>query len=254
MTAAAEWIPAPRRGYPVHLVAACPLSRPPAVLSAVSLTASEGRRVEAAGSERRRRELVIGRRWLRHVAGLASGQPAGAVSVAWPDGPRLSGTLSGYGASLAHSRGYVLAALSSGGAVGVDVEDRVPRPRWRHLAEAFLCRSDHEFIDAAGTAPTAETPAFTRFLAVWTAREAFAKSMRGSVLDDLSRPLLEPVDAGAILQDGVRIDVYVDPRKVVAVCSTGGGAVFGLAADGRRIVIRPRHVFLVRDHATAAAG
>ena len=73
--------------------------------------------------------------------------------------------------SIAHADGWVLCALASAGAIGVDVEPLAPAaqlPRWDLVFDAAECRA-------------ARTPRAA--LAIWTAKEAALKAAGGTLAE-----------------------------------------------------------------------
>jgi len=80
----------------------------------------------------------------------------------------LDGSSIALQASLAHSGGWIAAAVTGRGVVGVDIESKRKLGRHRHIA-SFVG------MPAGGDA--------SLFLARWTLREAIAKATGGSVLE-----------------------------------------------------------------------
>lgn len=80
-------------------------------------------------------------------------------------GPRL-------GFNLSHSGGRALLGFTSGAAVGVDLERKVPVPDATDLAAQFFARAEREAL--ASMAPARREHAF---LAGWTRKEAMVKAL-----------------------------------------------------------------------------
>jgi len=198
-------------------VAVCSLDRPPPELAAVALSSDETALARAARSRRREREIDVTRRMLRHGLDRCLGEPG--APLAWSGrGPEYDSGGERPGLSVAHAREFAAAAVSRGGAVGVDVEgaDRV-RP-WQRIAKTVLCDADRDWI-LAGIDDTARS---RRFLAVWTAREAFAKARRESVFDRLSRPLLRVREPGSTAyRTGTLVAVFHADAWTLALCGAG---------------------------------
>jgi len=198
-------------------VAVCALDRPPSKLATVALSGDETAHARAARSSRRRREIDVTRRMLRHGLDRCLGEPE--ASLAWTGrGPECDPSGDGPGLSIAHARGFAAVALRRGGAVGVDVEDADTARRWQRIAETMFCDADRDWI-LAGIDDTARS---RRFLAVWTAREAFAKSRRESVFDRLSRPLLQVREPGSTAhRAGPLVAVFHAEAWTLALCGAG---------------------------------
>jgi 4'-phosphopantetheinyl transferase len=144
------------------------------------LSADELERAERFHFARDRRRFVVGRGILRALLGAyldtapeavqlrygASGKPALA------DGPLRF--------NLSHSGAVALFAFTTEGEVGVDVEELLPQPDARRLADHFFSPAEVATLRAVPAA------ALDRgFLECWTRKEAFVKA-RG---DGLSLPL-----------------------------------------------------------------
>src|SRR5690606_31059422 len=78
--------------------------------------------------------------------------------------------------------------------------------------------ADRDWILAA----TDESARARRFLAVWTAREAFAKARRESVFDRLSRPLLQACEPDSrVHRVGPLVAVFHADAWTLALCGPG---------------------------------
>lgn len=209
----------------VDLVTVCDLHDPPPALASVSLSELELASLRRARSGRRRREIDVTRRLLRF--GLRNALSCSDAPLAWNGrGPDYDDGVHKIGLSISHSRRFAAAALSLAGAVGVDVECPSPARPWRRIVDALFCDADRHWILAAGR--EGQDPA-GRFLAVWTAREAFAKFRKESVLDRLARPLLayeathENTGAAGTPRERPQVAVYSCASWTLAVCGIGAG-------------------------------
>ena len=152
-------------------------------------------RLRAAGARRAR---ATARALLRAALSHAV---AGAVAPAdWrfrrPGGrPEVEAPEAGchLAVSASHTEGLVACAVSRAGAVGVDVEWTGRRLRPLALAERFFAPAER---DALRALPEPERPA--HFLALWTAKEAFAKARgEGLAATGLARIRVAGVGSGA---------------------------------------------------------
>ena len=74
--------------------------------------------------------------------------------------------------SLTHTRGLVACAVTRGHAVGIDVEGIRPVPSAQHIADTRMTASE-----AASLASCAPEDLETRFLELWTLKEAYSKAL-----------------------------------------------------------------------------
>jgi 4'-phosphopantetheinyl transferase len=153
------------------------------------LDAQEARRAESFVTARLRRRYVAGRTALRVVLGDALGLPPREVPLeTGPLGkPRLAGEPSLW-FNLAHCEGLGVIALTSAGAVGVDVESpaRVREPR--ALSARFFAPAE-----AAVIARLPEAQAARAFVRCWTAKEAVLKAIGVGLTRPLRDVVVEPV-------------------------------------------------------------
>lgn len=92
---------------------------------------------------------------------------------------------SGICASLAHCRGLVLAGLAPG-PIGVDCERAGRNRNWSDMADMYFSKGEAQIIRGL---PEEQTEAV--FLRYWTLKESMVKAVRGSVLTDLNRLVIE---------------------------------------------------------------
>lgn len=130
------------------------------------LDAAELARLETLAPPRQR-EFGLSRWLIREalarVSGLAPGQCAPAagrpVRSAWPEGLTLS---------LSHSHGVAACAISTGAAVGVDLEPLTRRPAWQQVARRWFTPDEQDWLLNANR--------HQDFLRVWTLKEAWLKA------------------------------------------------------------------------------
>ena len=200
-------------------VSICSLDAPPGAVMAMPLSDEEQLVLERHLTSKRRREVNVSRRLMRY--GLNNYLGLTEEGVEWSStGPRYNTKEQNVGLGLSHSKSHVAAAFSAYGPIGVDIETTKTPRRWRQIMQLFFCPEDLNWItqqrpktDYAGEQ--------TRFLIIWTAREAYAKYYHESVFDNLSSPLPSLVDGEpieTIQKSEVQVDVKVSGRWVVALC------------------------------------
>jgi len=155
-----------------------PLEAPGAELPALAALLSPGERARA---ERFRppgawRRFVVAHGWLRRLLGAAvDADPASLEFAAGPWGkPALAGpwAAAGLAFNLSHSHELALLAVTTGRAVGVDLERLRPMPRAAQMAERYFAAPERaDLARMAGTAEEAKT-----FFNCWTRKEAFVKA------------------------------------------------------------------------------
>ncbi|NBE51943.1 4'-phosphopantetheinyl transferase family protein [Streptomyces boluensis] len=177
--------------------------------------------------------FVAGRALLRTLAaGLLGTAPERvAVAASCPDCPRPHGkpTLVGTGweVSLSHAGAWVAVALTSGGPVGVDVEEIDASLALKDLAS-------HVFAEAEPAAGGAE-PSPLSFFRTWTRKEAVLKATGNglrtpmsalAVSDAASAPALTAFTGRPDLVERVRLaDLRPAPGYAAAVAVIAPGAV-----------------------------
>ena len=107
--------------------------------------------------------------------------------------------------NLSHSSGLAVIAVSSGRAVGVDIEKVSPKPECLEIARRFFSEREYQALSAIG-----ESERQRAFFACWTRKEAFVKAIG----DGLSYSLPEfsvtvAPDAPAAIEE-----VTADPKAV----------------------------------------
>jgi 4'-phosphopantetheinyl transferase len=137
------------------------------------LTAPEQRRASGIRLERPRRSFVVGRLLLRStVARLAAVRPDEVVIELEPSGrPVLTGALSHYFVSIAHSGSHVVVGVANE-QIGVDVEQlRQSAPSPQLMAR--VCSPDElRLLENMSDGARA-----TAFMKVWTRKEAYGKAI-----------------------------------------------------------------------------
>lgn len=155
-----------------------PLELPEAALPelAALLSADERARAERFRPPGAWRRFVVAHGWLRRILGAAlDADPASLVFGAGPWGKPVlvgSGADAGIQFNLSHSHELALLAVTTGRAVGVDLERLRPMPRATQLAERYFAALER--VDLARVAGTAEEAA--TFFNCWTRKEAFVKA------------------------------------------------------------------------------
>lgn len=200
-----------------HL-AVCRLDAPSPSVVAMPLSAGERRFLETCRSAKRRREVEVTRRLLRYGLHEYLGVPTKAVR--WgKTGPRYVGAPHNIGLSASHDDRCAAIAWSTAGKIGIDIESlEFPRP-WRRIMDAMFCDDDIDWI--MHRAGENATSGLRRFLVVWTAREAYAKYSGGSVLGQLSQPVLREAGADERYEGALNIgcvEARIEASRVTAVC------------------------------------
>lgn len=178
MTVSSSTWPEPLPSLPGAAVWRIPLELPEAQLPALAalLSADERARAERFRPPGAWRRFVVAHGWLRRVLGAAlDADPASLVFGIGPWGkPVLSGPWADAGLqfNLSHSHELALMAVTTGRAVGVDLERLRPIPRATQLAERYF--ADPERADLARVAGSAAEAA--TFFNCWTRKEAFVKA------------------------------------------------------------------------------
>lgn len=180
---------------------------------AMPLSDAEQAALAACRTAKRRREIDVSRRLLRY--GLREYLGVSGDGIRWGgQGPRHTAS-PGLWLSAAHGRRHAAAAWSGAGAIGVDIEHLGERPRWRRIMQAMFCDEDIDWINHGDAGD-----GLGRFLAVWTAREAYAKHTGGSVLGGLATPLLREaaaIGARDARRGDARVEVVVRDSWVAAL-------------------------------------
>jgi len=191
------------------------------------LAASDQRRASNIHLERPRKAFVLGRLLLRATVGRVAGIAPDDVGIELePTGrPVLTGALSEYFVSIAHSGSQVLAGVANR-RIGLDVEqlrEAGPSPR----LVARVCSPD-ELRVLEGMVGADRAAAF---MTLWARKEAYGKAIgRGldfplravtvGVAGPITVGIAGPMIAGAA-GDWRVADVDVDPRYAAAVVAQG---------------------------------
>ncbi len=151
---------------------------------ATTLSDDELARVELCPSEQKKSHVVVARGLLRTL--LSSYIDAAPADIRFLYSARGKPALSSSGAAgslqfnLAHSRGLVLYAVTSGCRIGVDVEWMCSSDKFERIAERFFSARERAMLSAL--------PAVDRraaFFNCWTRKEAYMKATG----EGLARPL-----------------------------------------------------------------
>ncbi|MGG1954109.1 4'-phosphopantetheinyl transferase family protein [Ralstonia solanacearum] len=155
------------------------------------LPAGERQRAEAFHFERDRVSYVVSHYALRQV--LAGGLGLDGFGHAFEVGPHGKPSLprafvdSGLEFSLSHTHGLALIAVSSVGAVGVDVERVVDTVDVHGLAASVFAEPESRHL--AGLDAAAARLGFFR---LWVRKEAYVKARGIGLADGLREPVLDP--------------------------------------------------------------
>jgi 4'-phosphopantetheinyl transferase len=183
------------------------------------LTESERQRARSIRLERPRRAFVVGRLLLRSTVARIAGVPPDEVAIELePTGrPVLTGALSHYFVSIAHSGCYVVVGVAQR-QIGVDVEQlRQSGPSPRLMAR--VCSLEElRLLEGMTDADRAAA-----FMTVWARKEAYGKAI-GRGLDFPLRSVTVGVGESIIsggTDDWRAADVDIDPRYAAAVVAAG---------------------------------
>jgi len=168
-----------------------------------------------------RRAFVLGRLLLRSTVARIAEVPPGDVGIELePTGrPRLTGELSHYFVSIAHSASRVVVGVAKR-QVGVDVEQLQQSPPQPRLMARVCSPDELRVLEVMNDADRAAA-----FMTVWTRKEAYGKAV-GHGLDFPLSSVTVGVSGSTILGgkgDWHAADIDVDPRCAAAVVAQGGG-------------------------------
>lgn len=163
-----------------------PVDVPPDIAARCRAVLDEGERARAAAFLRPRdqQRFAIAHGALRILAGRAlRTRPA---SLAWAPGPYGKPELvlprSGLHTSLSHSQDMIAAAISTGRAVGVDIQHLVPGLDTAGLSARFFPPDEASYV-AAGRDASARAD---RFAHLWARKEAVVKAAGGRLWPNLT--------------------------------------------------------------------
>jgi 4'-phosphopantetheinyl transferase len=203
---------------------------------ASALSALEREGLARCRTDKRRREFIAGRVAAHRALALLEPGPRAEVAVredGWPDAGRpLVSPERGLALSLSHSAGLAVAALARGGALGVDLEQRVEGGE-AFLEEAFAPgeREGYGAVCGGGLDPTT---------AAWALKEAVLKvwgvGLRAPLQKVAVRPRLLHADEGRValrvtLETGELPSGLGEPPSSLAALLVAGpaGGVLALA-------------------------
>ena len=183
------------------------------------LTESERQRARSIRLERPLRAFVVGRLLLRSTVARIAGVPPDEVGIELePTGrPVLTGALSHYFVSIAHSGCYVVVGVAQR-QIGVDVEQlrqSAPSPR---LMARVCSPEELRLLEGMTDADRAAA-----FMTVWARKEAYGKAI-GRGLDFPLRSVTVGVGESTIsggTDEWRAADVDIDPRYAAAVVAAG---------------------------------
>ncbi|GJL82851.1 MAG: hypothetical protein DHS20C01_24850 [marine bacterium B5-7] len=228
----------------------CSLESPPEVIRQTPLSKDETTVLKQCESIKRHREVSVSRRLMRYA--LQKHMQRSVRPLSWHrNGPRYQDGKSSLGLSIAHSKHFAAVALSDFGEIGVDVECADVSVSWRKIMLNVFNESDINWIIGQnGESSDVETK--QRFLAIWTAREAYSKFYRRSIFNCLYHPRLNHACNTGVHNNDLNIDVMVDSAWVSAVCRRKSAvrmesriACYDLSFDD--ISRQPGFVFSIKD-------
>jgi len=163
-----------------------PLERPPYTVEALRsiLSAEEQDRATRFRFDADRRRAIIGRGLLRVLLSGCTGDPAAAYRFeTGPHGrPFLAADAAPVDFNVAHSGGWVMIGLASGGRVGVDVEEMRTLADMEGLLDRFFAPGEARAVRALH--PVQREPAF---FDCWTRKESFVKALGDGISLGLDR-------------------------------------------------------------------
>jgi 4'-phosphopantetheinyl transferase len=162
---------------------------PATVLAAVRplLDETEQQRAEALAADRDRRWFIAAHGAARIILGHHLGAPPGQIR--WQHGPygkpELAGAWTGVQVNLSHSGALAVLAITGRRRVGVDVERLWAGLDATRLSARFYPPAEAQFV-AAGRGHSARV---SRFVRLWTRKEACVKVTGGRLMQGMSLPV-----------------------------------------------------------------
>jgi 4'-phosphopantetheinyl transferase len=208
------------------------LRQPAEVESALAcfLSRDEGARADRFQTSIARSRFVMTRGWLRVVLASALDLEPGQIEFSYGTNgkPALAGTHHGSPLSfnVSHSGGYALIGTATAKAIGVDIEQIRPMPRFLDMATDYFSAAEARDVMARP-----EADRLRAFFRCWTRKEAFMKATGdglGIALNGFS----------VSLDDGARGVSMADPADrsgagwTVCGVSVGPGCEAAIAIDG----------------------
>ncbi len=143
------------------------------------LNAEETARAAAFRRPADQSRFILSRGILRKILGEAAGvNPAAVRFELNPNGkPFLPGSPLRF--NLSHSRDRLLIAVTTGRAVGIDIEFRRSNINMAAIAERWFSDEERQYFQTAKTAETA-------FYDIWTKKEAFVKAQGRGIFQGIS--------------------------------------------------------------------
>ncbi len=218
-----------------------PADVPPSAAARYQAVLDDGELARAAAhqdpSDQQRFAVAHGA--LRILAGRELGVPPSVLCwTAGPHGkPALTSPWDGLHTSLSHSGGMVAVAVSTGRAVGVDVQELTPGLDLDRLSARFFPPGEARYV-AAGSGSTRAD----RFALLWARKEAVVKAAGSRLWANLPTAVRDRVVVRLAEPPGpYRVaDVPAPPGFRSAVALAGAAAFTLAAADGRPAYAAPR--------------
>lgn len=204
----ARWSPPPEslhvEGGAVDVWRA-PLDVPADALPRLAAVCSAGEQIRAASfaTAALRADFLVARGYLRHLLARYLGvSPADVPLVIAPSGkPQIGGLPEGrLEFNLSHSGRFLLAAVTRGAEIGVDVEQVRPMPDAERLAETFFAPRERAELALVEAARREEA-----LFACWTRKEAYLKARGDGLsfgLDRFAVPVAPDAVARLLWVDG----------------------------------------------------
>jgi 4'-phosphopantetheinyl transferase len=190
------------------------------------LDAEERGRAAAYRSADDRRRYVLAHGALRHVVGAALGVPPGEVR--WTRGPHGKPEVAGPGCglrfNLSHSGEVAMVALTASRAVGVDVQEVLPRLDVTAMARRYF--PPYEALHV--TEPCSPEARAARFARLWSRKESLVKAHGGRLVQGLRTPVTHPreLPPGDAWSHAYRLTDIPAPRGYRAALAVAGEADF----------------------------
>jgi 4'-phosphopantetheinyl transferase len=148
-----------------------------------ALDESERARADAFMSPRERHRFTVAHGALRILAGRElRARPAALTWFAGRHGkPELTAPWSGLQTSLSHSGDMVATAISTGRAVGVDIQQVLPGPEAVGLSARFFPPDEARYVEAGRDTDMGAD----RFAHLWARKEAVVKAVGGRLWPNL---------------------------------------------------------------------
>lgn len=157
-----------------------------------ALVGDEGQRADNAGTEQRRDELILGRGLLRLTLRHLNSENATAPITLGKRGAPVFGGSNAPRFSISHAPGLVMVAISTHGALGVDVD-----MRGRKLSVTRLARRVLDEVELAYFQALDEPAQSLALIDAWVGKEAVLKAL-GTGVNGVTRTVRVLGDNGVV--------------------------------------------------------